>query len=92
MVTDNTMASLDINSSDFEDLGESEPNRSLFKPNPNIGKRVSDAILANQAVDRPLSKKNAREQQFARGAPKTREAQHSVMAVWDTYCATINHE
>lgn len=51
-----------------------------------------DTIIANQAVDRPLSKKNARELTFASGAPGTRIAQQSVAAVWDAYCETINHE
>ncbi|KAG6362413.1 hypothetical protein INS49_010643 [Diaporthe citri] len=84
-------ASLDIDSSDFEDVVE-EHDRSLFASNPNIGKRVSALIVANQAVDRPLSKKNARELTYAHGAPKTRDVQHSVMAIWDTFCTTINHE
>ncbi|KAF2221497.1 hypothetical protein BDZ85DRAFT_320676 [Elsinoe ampelina] len=81
----------DLNSSDFEDLPD-EHDKSIFKPNPNVGKRVSEAILLNQATDRPLSKKNARQLTFARGAPKTREAQQSVMAVWDTFCQTIKHD
>lgn len=84
-------ASLDIDSSDYEDVDDGR-DRSLFAPNPKIGKRVSALIVANQAVDRPLSKKNARELTYAHGAPKTRDAQHSVMAIWDTYCTTINHE
>lgn len=86
------MAALDINSSDYEDLGDHEPDRSMFKRNPDIGRRISDAILMNQAVDRPLSKKNARELTFAHGAPNTRRAQESVMNIWDTFCLSINHE
>lgn len=68
-------ASLELNSSDYQDPGQHEPDRTIFEPGPDIGKRVSEAILANQAIDRPLSKKNARQLTFAHGAPGTR-SQH----------------
>ncbi|SMR55280.1 unnamed protein product [Zymoseptoria tritici ST99CH_1E4] len=85
------MESLDINSSDFEGLDDVNGD-DIFAPNANIGQRVAAKIIANQAIDRPLSKKNARSVKFARGAPKTREAQQSVTVIWDAFCATVKHD
>ncbi|KAK4560927.1 hypothetical protein LTR86_004882 [Recurvomyces mirabilis] len=87
-------ASLDLNSSDYEGVDDEldAVQRSMFAPNPNIGKRIMDAIIANQATDRPLSKKNSRELQPLHGAPSTQVAQQSVANSWDTFCATIKHE
>lgn len=82
---------VEMNSSDFEGLDDDNAD-SIFALNPNIGKKVVTSILANQAEDRVASKKSARNQPFARGAPMTREAQQSVTAIWDAWCATVNHE
>ncbi|KAK8033274.1 hypothetical protein PG991_002672 [Apiospora marii] len=83
---------VDIDSSDYEDLGEHEPDKSMFLPKANVGKRVSALVIENQDIDRRLSKKNARELPFGSSNPSTREAQHRVMVVWDVYCTTIKHE
>ncbi|KAK1061467.1 hypothetical protein LTR12_006003 [Friedmanniomyces endolithicus] len=83
--------SADINLSDFDKLLEREHARNDITANPNAGKRVIDTILANQVVDRPLSKRNFRKQTFHSGALGTCVAQQSVANTWDAFCKTIKH-
>lgn len=86
------MAEPDVNSSDFEQLLDDEDERRMLQPNSNSGKRIAEAILLNQATDRVLSKRNARQLTFVRGAPSSREKQSSVFTAWQAFCQTINHE
>ncbi|KAK5171127.1 uncharacterized protein LTR77_004271 [Saxophila tyrrhenica] len=84
---------LDFNSSDFEDIVELEPDRSkVFKPKASIGQRVAEAIINNQATDRPLSKYNYRDLSVGAGAPSTRVHLRLAEVIWDAFCASINHD
>lgn len=83
---------LDLDSSDFEQLQDDADERRMLQPNGNAGKRISDAILLNQAINRPASKRNARQLTFVRGAPGTRYKLESIFATWKTFCETVDHE
>lgn len=83
----------EANSSDFEQLlGEDDGYNDQFKPNPRRGKRIAEEIIRNQAIDRPLSKRNARQLTFVRGAPSTRAMIESVATAWDAFCETARLE
>ncbi|KAH9223686.1 hypothetical protein DL95DRAFT_453629 [Leptodontidium sp. 2 PMI_412] len=73
----------DFDSSDG--LEDDDWDRSQFGHNPNHGKRQAASILARQAEDRILSKRNARNLTYSYGAPGTQYATARVEAAWDTF-------
>ena len=81
--------SIDISSSDGEGLPEM--NRAGLERFANAGKRTAAAIIAHQAEDRPLSKRNLRNISFASGTPTTQYDQAILTRKWDTFCGTIHH-
>ena len=81
-----------FNSSDGLTDDEGDWDRSLFQTNPIVGKRQAEEIIARQAEDRPLSKRNSRKLAFVTGAPNSQASMLLVARTWDAFCASISHE
>ena len=81
---------LDLDSSDG--LSDEDWDRSMFRRNPNIGKRQAEIILARQAEDRPASKRNYRKLALVWGAPSTQATTARVERTWEAFCQSIGHE
>ena len=85
-----------INEEDFDSSDgledEYDWDRSIFRANPNVGRLQADDILAKQATDRPLSKKNCRKLTFVTGAPKSQESMARVRVTWEAFCQSVSHE
>ena len=62
----NVPVEVEFDSSDG--LSDEDWDRSLFDRKSNVGKRQIEGILARQAEDRPLSKRNNRKLTFVWGA------------------------
>ena len=64
----------------------------MFAKKPNVGKRQSAAIIANQVADRGVSKCNYRKLEFSRGALSSQEARTRVAVAWDSFYGGLGVE
>jgi len=63
--------------------------RSQFQNKTKAGKRQAEAIIAAQAEDRTLSKRNCRRLTYSSGAPGTQSMHARVERTWDAFYTSI---
>lgn len=66
--------------------------RTQFVQNPNHGKRQAMTIIARQAEDRAISKRNARKLTLTAGDPGSQYAITRIERTWDSFYASIGFQ
>jgi len=81
----------DYDSSDSLNNGDNF-NRTTLVPSRNVGKRQAAEIIARQAENRSLFKRNSRRLTFYKGTSGTQASTARVEITWDTFLETLGLE